>query len=57
VIPSHEAQYAIKAVVDEAQQAKSEGKEKVILFNLSGHTMLEHKGYLEWIIQKKLELP
>ena len=57
VIPSHEAQYAIKAVVDEAQQAKSEGKEKVILFNLSGHTMLEHKGYLEWIIQKKLALP
>lgn len=57
VIPSHEAQYAIKAVVDEALQAKSEGKERVILFNLSGHTMLEHKGYLEWIIQNKLELP
>jgi tryptophan synthase beta chain len=57
VIPSHEAQYAIKAVVDEAIQAKSEGKERVILFNLSGHTMLEHKGYLEWIIQKKLQLP
>ncbi|MEM3386228.1 MAG: TrpB-like pyridoxal phosphate-dependent enzyme [Nitrososphaerales archaeon] len=57
VIPSHEAQYAIKAAIDEALQAKSEGKEKVILFNLSGHTMLEHKGYLEYIIQKKLELP
>ncbi len=56
ILVSHEAQYALKAAIDEALQAKSEGKEKVILFNLEGHTMLEHKGYMEYVIQKKLSL-
>lgn len=57
IIPSFEAQYAIKAVIDEALRAKSEGKEEVIAFSLCGHSMLEHKGYLEYLIQKKLEIP
>lgn len=56
VIPSHEAQYAVKAAIDEAVAAKQEGKEKTILFNLSGHTMLEYDGYSEYLFDKKLNL-
>ena len=57
VIPSHEAQYAVKAAIDEALRARDEGKEKVILFSLSGHTMLEYTGYSEYLIDKKLGVP
>lgn len=57
VIPSHEAQYAIKATMDEALKAKEEGREELIVFNLQGHTMLESTGYLELIVDKKLKLP
>jgi tryptophan synthase beta chain len=37
VIPAPESSHAIRAAIDEALLAKQEGKEKVILFNLSGH--------------------
>ena len=37
VIPAPESSHAIRGAIDEALQAKQEGKEKVILFNLSGH--------------------
>jgi tryptophan synthase beta chain len=57
VIPSHETQYAVKAAMDEALEAKEKGEEKVIVFNSAGHTMLESAGYLEIIMDKKLKLP
>jgi tryptophan synthase beta chain len=57
IIPSHEAQYAIKAVMDEAIQAKKENAARVILFNLNGHSMLEHAGYQEFLFDKKLAVP
>jgi tryptophan synthase beta chain len=37
IIPAPESSHAIRGAIDEALQAKQEGKEKVILFNLSGH--------------------
>jgi tryptophan synthase beta chain len=37
IIPAPESSHAIRGAVDEALQAKEEGKEKTILFNLSGH--------------------
>ncbi|HID18267.1 TPA: hypothetical protein EYP27_01865 [Candidatus Bathyarchaeota archaeon] len=57
VIPSHETQYAVKAAMDEALEAKEKNIEKVIVFNSAGHTMLESTGYLELIMDKKLKLP
>lgn len=57
VIPSHETQYAVKATIDEALEAKEKNVEKVIVFNSAGHTMLESTGYLELIMDKKLKLP
>ena len=45
LIPAPESSHAIAAAVREARQAKEEGKERVILFNLSGHGLLDLTGY------------
>ncbi|MGD9188845.1 MAG: TrpB-like pyridoxal phosphate-dependent enzyme [Desulfobacteraceae bacterium] len=45
VIPAPETTNALAQVVIEAQKAKQEGKEKVILFNFSGHGLLDLAGY------------
>jgi tryptophan synthase beta chain len=45
IIPAPETNHAIAAVIREAQKAKEEGKEKVILFNLSGHGLMDLVGY------------
>jgi len=37
------------AVIDEAKQAKEEGKEKVILFNYSGHGLMDLVGYDKYL--------
>jgi tryptophan synthase beta chain len=44
-IPAPETSHAIAAVIEEAQKAKAEGKEKVILFNYSGHGLMDLTGY------------
>lgn len=44
-IPAPETSQAIMAVIDEANKAKEEGKEKVILFNYSGHGLMDLTGY------------
>jgi len=40
-----ETSHAVATVVQEALKAKEEGKEKVILFNLSGHGLMDLAGY------------
>jgi tryptophan synthase beta chain len=40
-----ETSHAIACAIDEAKKAKEEGKEKVILFNYSGHGLLDLAGY------------
>ena len=40
-----ETSHAIAGVIDEANKAKQEGKEKVILFNYSGHGLMDLAGY------------
>jgi tryptophan synthase beta chain len=44
-IPAPETDHVIAAVVDEARRAKAEGKEKVILFNWSGHGLVDMASY------------
>ncbi len=44
-VPAPESSHAIKAAIDEALAAKQEGKERVILFNLSGNGMLDLPAY------------
>lgn len=45
IVPAPESAHAIKGAVDEALKAKEEGKEKVILFNLSGHGYFDMTAY------------
>jgi len=45
VIPAPETNHALACVVDLARQAKEEGKEKVILFNWSGHGLIDLGSY------------
>lgn len=52
IIPAPESSHAIKAVIDEAIKCKKEGKKKVILFNLSGHGLLDLNGYDQFIHNK-----
>jgi tryptophan synthase beta chain len=44
-IPAPETNHVIAAVVQEAERAKLEGKEKVILFNWSGHGIIDLPAY------------
>jgi tryptophan synthase beta chain len=45
LIVAPETSHAVAAVIDEAKRATEEGKEKTILFCLSGHGLLDLKGY------------
>ncbi|NJE47027.1 TrpB-like pyridoxal phosphate-dependent enzyme [Thermococcus sp. GR7] len=54
IVPAPESAHAVKAAIDRALKAKEEGKEEVILFNLSGHGLLDLKGY-EDFLDGKLE--
>ena len=45
IISAPETAHAIKAAMDEALKAKAEGKERVILFNHSGHGLLDLGAY------------
>ena len=44
-IPAPETDHAISTVIEEAKKAKEEGKEKVILFNWSGHGIMDLTAY------------
>jgi tryptophan synthase beta chain len=45
IIPAPETTHAIASVIREAKKAKEEAKEKVILFNFSGHGLMDLTGY------------
>jgi len=45
IIPAPESTHAIAQVFKEAQRAKEEGVEKTILFNLSGHGLVDMASY------------
>jgi tryptophan synthase beta chain len=45
LVPAPESSHAVRAAVDEALLAKEEGRERVILFGLSGHGQLDMGAY------------
>ncbi|MBD3208259.1 MAG: TrpB-like pyridoxal phosphate-dependent enzyme [Candidatus Nealsonbacteria bacterium] len=51
-IPAPESAHAIKAVIDEAKKCKDEGKEKVIVFNFSGHGHFDLSAYQQFLAGK-----
>ncbi|MBN9492958.1 TrpB-like pyridoxal phosphate-dependent enzyme, partial [bacterium] len=52
IIPAPESSHAIRAAIDEALQAKEEGRGKTILFNLSGHGLLDLQAYDDYLAGK-----
>ncbi len=48
IIPAPEATHAIAQVIREAQQAKLEGKQRTILFNLCGHGFVDMQAYADY---------
>ena len=49
IIPAPESAHAIRQVIAEANRAKKEGKKETILFNLSGHGLLDLGAYEEFL--------
>lgn len=45
VVPAPESAHAIAAVVEEARRARESGRKQVLLFNLSGHGLLDLAAY------------
>ncbi len=52
IIPAPESAHAIRVAIDEALKAKDEGKERVILFNLSGIGFLDLPSYEAYLSGK-----
>ncbi len=48
-LPAPETGHAVRAVVDEALAAKESGEERVILFNFSGHGLLDLSAYDDFV--------
>ncbi len=49
IVPAPETAHAVKAVIDLAIEARKRNEPIVILFNMSGHGLLDLKGYEEYL--------
>jgi tryptophan synthase beta chain len=49
IVPAPETNHAIKAVIDIALKAKEKGEKKTILFNFSGHGLLDLNAYQDML--------
>ena len=49
IIPAPESSHAIAVAINEALQAKEEGKQRTILFNLSGHGLIDMAAYDQYL--------
>lgn len=49
IIPAPESAHAIAATINEALKAKEEGTSKTILFNLSGHGLVDMSAYDQYL--------
>jgi len=52
IIPAPESSHAIRGAIDEALLAKEEGRERTILFNLSGHGHVDMTAYDDFFAGK-----
>jgi len=52
IIPAPETDHAIAQVVREAEAAKKEGKKRVIVFNFSGHGLIDLAAYDSFLTGK-----
>jgi len=52
IVPAPETTHAIAGAIREANKAREEGKQKVILFNFSGHGLMDMVGYDKFLTGK-----
>ena len=52
IVPAPESAHAIAAVIAEAEQAREAGQKRVLLFNLSGHGLLDLSAYETYLSGK-----
>jgi tryptophan synthase beta chain len=50
-----ETSHAVKCAIDEALKCKESGESRNILFNLSGHGLLDLQGYDEYLAGKLVD--
>lgn len=55
IIPAPESSHAIAATIREALKCKDTGEEKVILFNLSGHGLIDMTAYDQYLAGSLLD--
>ena len=55
IIPAPESSHAIRAAIDEALAAKEAGQKRVIVFNLSGHGLLDLQAYDDYLAGKLVD--
>lgn len=55
IIPAPETTHAIAQVIKEAEKAKEEGKAKTILFNFSGHGLIDLSAYDQYFAGKLVD--
>nr|WP_273887344.1 TrpB-like pyridoxal phosphate-dependent enzyme [Rubrobacter naiadicus] len=49
LVPAPESAHAIRCAIDEAIRAREESRQKTILFNLSGHGLLDLSAYQQYL--------
>jgi tryptophan synthase beta chain len=49
IVPAPESAHAIRVALDQALEAKEQGEERVIVFNLSGHGHFDLAAYQEYL--------
>ena len=54
-VPAPETTHAIRAAIDEALAAKEQGEERVILFNYSGHGLLDLSAYDDYLHDRLMD--
>ncbi len=54
-VPAPETAHAIRAAIDEALAAKEQGEERVILFNYSGHGLLDLSAYDDYLHDRLMD--
>jgi tryptophan synthase beta chain len=52
IVPAPESAHAIAAVMDEAARAREAGRKRVLIFNLSGHGLLDLSAYETYLSGK-----
>jgi tryptophan synthase beta chain len=57
IICAPETSHAVAVTIQEAKKAKEEGKEKVILFNMSGHGLMDLAGFESYFAGKLVDYP